>query len=76
MENIKRYLVIKNSQYYPSAGTGDWDGPYASLKRARREAAEWDAKHPENYSYVEDLFRWMGLDEDGQPKQEWTASSP
>jgi hypothetical protein len=63
MKNLKRYLVIKNSQYYPSAGTGDWDGPYKTLSEARRESREWDARGGGNHSYIEDLFAWIGMNE-------------
>ena len=61
---MKRWLVIGNSQYYPSAGTGDWLDVFVDEEKAHKRAKAWIAQEKGNSAYVVDLFRWMGISDD------------
>lgn len=47
----KPFLLIMGSDYYPSRGTGDWQGTYESYEEAEDNVVETETEH---YSLKED----------------------
>ena len=64
---MKPYLLIRNEDFYPSGGTGDWIQTFST----REEAEQYikDKKFNEEDCVVVDLRTWMEMDI-GQ-EEEW-----
>jgi hypothetical protein len=60
---MKRYLLIQNEGYYPSAGTDDWIACYETLEEAENHRDELKKADPYNrrYQTIVDLFGWIGI---------------
>jgi hypothetical protein len=59
---MKRWLVIVNDQYYPSAGTRDWRGCFKTRPEAEAYAAT--IERDGNSVEIVDLFQWIDPDKD------------
>lgn len=57
--NMKRWLVIKNDQYYPSAATDDWLATFADDKLSEAEKMVEDIKDEYSSTYIIDMWEWM-----------------
>lgn len=63
---MKRWLLIKNEQYYPGSGTRDWADTYHNkdLKVAQSDAKKWEAKEAGNSAYIVDMWEWLDVKKD------------
>lgn len=59
MTDIKRYLLIRNTDYYPSAGTGDWIACFETHEEAEKHIEY--CRFNSGDCHIVDLFGWMQI---------------